>query len=128
MVDAYNNLYHSSIKTTPQKLYDEDETILLEARTSEQKEHRLDVIKKRGNAINNSGSPLLVGDTVRIKIKKNDLDKKSIDNWSDAVYTIYKVSKPKNESLREKYKLQNDENNIIRDSFHKNQLQKVDIA
>jgi transposase InsO family protein len=107
IAEMYNNTYHSSIKTTPQLLYNEENSDKLKRANNIQKERIENAVSKRVVAISNSSLPLVVGDYVRVKrLKKGNLRKdKGFSNWSPQIFVVVKRIRSKTEITQERYKI-----------------------
>ena len=92
LVENYNESIHSYTKSKPVDGVVVDN---IKKELSSPSVARLDKLEKI----------LKVGDDVRVKLIKSKLDKKNTQNYSDDVYTIERVIKPKKEFERLYYKL-----------------------
>ena len=125
IAEIYNNTYHSSIKTTPALLYNEENADKLKQANTLQKERIKNTKNKRILAISNSSTPLNIGDYVRVKRqKKGELRKdKGYDNWTREVFVVTKRIRSKTAITQERYKIKNLENgNEIKRTYYREDL------
>lgn len=112
-VNNYNNSYHSTIKTSPNKAIEIPHTV---ARNIKQR-----AVSKKLVRINK----LKVGDKVRVKIFKGKLDKSSSQNFSKSIYTIYRVVNSKTPFRATTYRINNSQGSIIKNLYTANDLLKI---
>ena len=107
LVNKYNNAKHRSLKgLTPSSLYNNNENIVL----NKPIEYKLE-----------EPSTFKVGDRVRISKVKTIFEKGYTPKWTYELFTIYKIIN----SNPIAYKLKEEDGNIIKGSFYKEELQKT---
>ena len=113
IIKNYNNSYQYTIKDTPNnvnKLDDNDEKTEIRNRIYDK------VIGKNKSL---SGAKFHIGDTVRIQL----LNDKTRQNWSDELFKVQKVAKPRKLYSAPFYYISNiDDNTIIKKKYYDNDL------
>lgn len=126
ILDIYNNSYHTSIKDTPENVYENvreniSEKELLGFMKSFRNE---DIVEKRMHKKSIPIPIVKVGDFVRIaKIKKNPLDKSSgINNYSDHVYEVVHEIKSRTIGRMNRFVLKDEDGNEVGNRFFADEL------
>lgn len=115
--DNYNNMEHSTTKMTP-----------LQALKPENREKVLKNIEKnKATNIKENKDDLEVGDDVRIELtKENKVSSKGPVNWSEEIFKIMRIKKPKKDPLKPiKYEIKDKKGEKIKGIFYREELQKV---
>ena len=110
LVHSYNNSFHRSIKRTPSSVNKQNQekvwqTLYGSYKTSKQTEYK-------------------VGDSVRISKARKNFSKGYLPSWTEEIFTINKKIK----TTPTTYRIVDEQNNSIKGSFYKEELQKVLIT
>jgi len=97
--NAYNNHLNRSTQYTANEALDLSETAQKTLINNVNDKHKLESDYKLNT------SKYKVGDKVRIKLNKGTLGKSSTPSWSSTIYTVGKVIKSKLETIADKYKI-----------------------
>lgn len=124
VVEKYNTSLHRVIKQTPEEAFNTDNPEELYEQTKELKQ--AESTKRRIQTPEALLSDIEVGDRVRFRIAKSQLDKTFINNWSDSIYEVIKVTRPRKLNSVIRYKLMDpeDERPIFK-TFLREELQKI---
>jgi len=106
---GYNQSFHRGIKTTPNDINKDNEMWLW-------------LQREPMGATRTASKKFKVGDHVRINRQKGQFEQGYLPNWSEEVYTIYKIilGNPT------QYKIKDYEDNIVEGSFYIEEIQLVD--
>ena len=108
LLDNYNNTVNRITKINPNDVEGNEEKVI--SNNSKAQIRNVEVERFR------------VGDRVRVALKKGKLDKKSVNNFTKEIYTVYKVIKSKKDFILESYKLIDSENDLIRGVYNSTEL------
>ena len=116
-IKNYNHSHHSTINMTP-----------MEATKSENNEAVLKSTRKRkgANLETQNKNDLEIGDKVRITNEKKHKFESLITNWSKEIFTISNISISKDLLKPTKYKIKDDDGEVIKGYFFRNELQKIE--
>lgn len=103
VVKIYNNSQHSATKMTPQQVLDLPQKELDEL-TDRLRKHARE--KKAKYQVGQDKTLLQVGDKVRLRLKSSSALSRMDKKFSDEIYTVVRVVKPKNNLKVHKYYLQ----------------------
>ena len=109
LTDSYNQSYHRSIKMTPKDVTEKNETKVW--------------LNQYAQVGKNPKPKFNIGDRVRIPKHKTIFTKGYVEKWTDEIFTIHAINTKYKPEL---YTLKDDSNEIIKGSFYKQELQKVD--
>ena len=109
LINEYNNKKHSSTKLSPKSKY-------FNKQLSEDKK-----INKKNNNLLPLSYDFKIGDKVRISKFKKKFEKGYTPNWTDEIFTIYAI----NMTNPVTYLIKDLNNNVIKGSFYKQELQKT---
>ena len=127
IVKQYNHTVHSTIKDKPHNVlekYTNEELFQLRDEVGDRK-HK-EQLKKNIAMPKSLHAPLIVGDSVRLKVRKGKLDKYYIKNWSSEVYKIKTIVKPKIQTIDlVRYRISDLQGNNIRPARLRQDLQKI---
>ena len=110
LLHEYNNGFHSTIGMTP-----------TEASLKENETEVLQNIINKTRVIPKSKPKYKVGNKVRLSRIKGIFEKGYLPNWSEEVFTIYKVQK----TIPVTYKIKDSLGEILQGSFYNEELQKT---
>jgi transposase InsO family protein len=111
IVSSYNNSYQSTIKMTPEEAEKGDASEI-----HANIKHNIDLRNKPAEQI------IEVGDTVRI------LQEDGMKNWSNDIFRVYKVSKPKTNVGILTYYIKDSDDAKLSSKFYANDLLKIDAV
>lgn len=113
LVKMYNNTYHSTIEMKPVDVNADNEKLILH-------KFHLKLLKNQKF----KRSKFKVGDRVRISKYKKIFTKGYLPNWTNEVFTIYKI-KP---TIPKTYILKDDTNNILSGGFYEEEISRSKIG
>lgn len=113
-IKNYNNTEHSTTKVKPNDALSEDN-----------KEKILKAISKSRGIVSNPDD-LEVGDNVRVSTKTNAKIEKPTLNFTEEVFTITKILRPKTDLKPIRYKLKGADGEEVKGYFYREELQKID--
>lgn len=118
LVNNYNTSLHSITKRSPDLIENMDR----EAVKNIENSHRISPLERQ---LNFYEKLIEVGSKVRVKLKKSAFDKKSSDNYTDEIYTVVQVIIPKKKFNRRRYKLKDEDGDLIEGNYNVSQLMLV---
>ena len=127
MVDDYNDTFHTTIKDTPNNVFESYEDIdYMKKVKSVSLKPKFRLAREKEKSIPAKlRKQLEIGDLVRTVKRKATLDKYGTDNWSTGVFTVNKIISDTNNLRTTRYKTTE-----IKDRKHyqyaREELQKVD--
>lgn len=113
LIENYNDSIHDITKKAPNEVEKNDEEV----------KKRLD--KKKNKNPNKIKDDLVIGDEVRVVLKKSALDKKGTNTYSKEIYTIVRVFKSKKPFNLNQYKLEDEDGDLIKGVYNITELQKI---
>lgn len=116
IVDSYNDTKHSTIKMTPNQLYNAPEDV----QEAVAKKLKIKLKLRYGG----EELRLPVGQLVRIREPKKGLGKQT-NLWSKEVYKVDKVIEAKNELGRIRYKLKDEDGDELHNTYNITELQPI---
>lgn len=114
LVNEYNNKYHRTIGMTPNQVKRNNVKTVLD---SIRRNTRVKTEKRKPKQYN-------VNDKVRISKYKGVFTKKYLPNWTNEVFTVYKVQP----SMPETYILKDNKGNLLQGAFYGHELLKSSIG
>jgi hypothetical protein len=110
----YNNTPHSITKMKPiDAIKEENIKTVLERN-----------MKAKAINLKPDKNDIQVGDKVRLSTSKNKIEKSPL-NWTEELFTVVKVSKPRNELNPIRYKVEDNSGTIVKATFFRTELQKI---
>jgi hypothetical protein len=110
----YNNTPHSITKMKPiDAMKEENIKTVLERN-----------MKAKAINLKPDKNDIQVGDKVRLSTTKNKIEKSPL-NWTEELFTVVKVSKPRNELNPIRYKVEDNSGTIVKATFFRTELQKI---
>jgi len=124
--EIYNKTLHSSLQMTPEMALhlDNDGRRELYKRMKSKGIDR--AIKKVVAQSSNAQVDLKVGDKVRLKIRKGKLDKYSVNNWTEELYKVIKITNPRHIYNVERYTIEDENGNVLKKRVREDLL-KVEV-
>lgn len=114
LINDYNNNYHRTIGMTPNEVNEDNEKLVLQNITHNTRPK----IEKRKPA------KFYVGDKVRISKYKGVFSKKYLPNWTNEVFTVYKVQP----TLPETYILKDNRGQLLQGGFYGHEMLKSTVG
>jgi hypothetical protein len=109
LINNYNETVHSTTRFKPNDINTDNEQLVLD---------RINRKKQKKRALLLQGKKFDVGDKVRISKYKKHFTKGYVPNWSNEIFTVFRV----NDSIPTTYVLKDSRNETIRGSFYKEEL------
>lgn len=116
-INNYNNTINRITQKTPNEINDIDDNKIL-------KQTKENILKSSVSKNNNNDQKFNIGDKVRRKLE--DDEKTNGQNWSNDVFTVYKVIKPRKNNVSDYVYLIKDNHDEYTNKYYTNDLLKVD--